>query len=164
MTTSATTVSISFGIETNNAEAGPSTLPIDIQPFPPMQITTEAEVGRAPFEAVHSNVSIVSSHPSGGTVTVLPQEHKQVFENLDITTGYSDTKLVVNSDQKYIYTQSTVAPILPKITEKISVTVSGGPLGNVQTLPQRWEATEVNIISHGESPALDFLGTGGQVT
>jgi len=63
VTTSATTVSVSFGIETNNAEAGPSTLPIDIQPFPPMQIITEAEVGRAPFEAVLSNVSIVSSHP-----------------------------------------------------------------------------------------------------
>ena len=164
MTISATTVSISFGIETNNAEAGPSTLPIDIQPFPPMQIFTEAEVGRAPFEAVHSNVSIVSSHPSGGTVTALPQEHKQVFENLGITTGYSDTKLIINADKKYIYTQSTVAPNLPKITEKISIGVSGGPLGTVQVLPQRWEATEVNIISQGQSPALDFLGTGGQVT
>ena len=164
MTTSATTVSVSFGIETNNAEAGPSTLPIDIQPFPPMQIITEAEVGRAPFESVHSNVSIVTSHPNGGTVTALPQEHKQVFENLDITTGYFDSKLIINDDQKYIYTQSNVAPILPKITEKISINISGGPLGTVQTLPQRWKATEVNIISHGQAPALDFLGTGGQVT
>lgn len=164
MTTSATTVSVSFGIETNNAEAGPSTLPIDIQPFPPIQISIEAEEGRSPFESVHSNVSIVSSHPNGGTVTALPQEHKQVFENLDITTGYFDSKLIINDDQKYIYTQSNVAPILPKITEKISINISGGPLGTVQTLPQRWEATEVHIISHGESPALDFLGTGGQVT
>ena len=141
MTTSATTVSISFGIETNNAEAGPSTLPIDIQPFPPIQISIDAEAGRAPFEAVHSNVNIVSSHPSGGTVTALPQEHKQVFENLDITTGYSDSKLVINTNQKYIYTQPTTS-----------------------TIPIEWEATEVHIISHGESPALDFLGTGGQVT
>ena len=141
MTTSATTVSISFGIETNNAEAGPSTLPIDIQPFPPIQISIEAEAGREPFEAVHSNVNIVSSHPSGGTVTALPQEHKQVFENLDITTGYSDSKLVINTNQKYIYTQPTTS-----------------------TIPIEWEATEVHIISHGESPALDFLGTGGQVT
>ena len=139
MTTSATTVSVSFGIETNNAEAGPSTLPIDIQPFPPIQITTEAEVGRAPFEAVHSNVSIVSSHSSGGTVTTLPQRH--IFEDLDITTGYFDSKLVINTDQKYIYTQPTTS-----------------------TIPIEWEATEVNIISHGQSPALDFLGTGGQVT
>ena len=44
MTTSATTVSISFGIETNNAEAGPSTLPIDIQPFPPIQISIDAQL------------------------------------------------------------------------------------------------------------------------
>ena len=139
MTISATTVSVSFGIETNNAEAGPSTLPIDIQPFPPIQITTEAESGRLPFEAVHSNVSIVSSHPSGGTVTTLPQRH--IFENLDITTGYFDSKLVINTDQKYIYTQPTTS-----------------------TIPIEWEATEVNIISHGQSPALDFLGTGGQVT
>lgn len=139
MTTSATTVSVSFGIETNNAEAGPSTLPIDIQPFPPIQISIEAEEGRSPFESVHSNVSIVSSHPSGGTVTALPQRH--IFEDLDITTGYFDSKLVINTNQKYIYTQPTTS-----------------------TIPIEWEANVVNIISHGQSPALDFLGTGGQVT
>ena len=201
MTTSATIVSTSFGVETNNAEAGPSTLPQDIQALPPIQITVAAGSGRAPFSAVHSNTSIVSSHPSGGTVTALPKE--QIFANTniisskdsaggpteifsaqfstyisqsvgrtplidsyssDFTTGFFDLKQTINPDQKYIYTQASSGAKLPDINEKFSITTSGGPLGTVQVLPKRWEPTQLNIVSHGQSPAFDFLGTGGQVT
>jgi len=201
VTTSATIVSTSFGVETNNAEAGPSTLPQDIQALPPIQITVAAGSGRAPFSAVHSNTSIVSSHPSGGTVTALPKE--QIFANTniisskdsaggpteifsaqfstyisqsvgrtplidsyssDFTTGFFDLKQTINPDQKYIYTQASSGAKLPDITEKFSITTSGGPLGTVQVLPKRWEPTQLNIVSHGQSPAFDFLGTGGQAT
>ena len=200
-TTSALTVSISLGIETNNAPAGPATLPQDIQALPPITIETSATTGRVPFDTAHSNTTIVSSHLSGGTVTVLPKEHiftntdivsskdssnlaNEIFAaqfstyisqtvgrtpvnqsySADIVTGFSDVKLTINPDQKYIYTQAISGAILPKITEKFLITTAGGPLGTVQALPKSWEATQVFVQSGGDSPAFDFLGTGGQVS
>ena len=121
-----TTVSVSLDILTVNAEAGPDTLPADIQAIEPIAIWTESTVGRVPIDIDMSDTNITSRYAENYSPAIAYGTEKFSTDKIQIPTikDIDPLSLISQSQDLSISTTNTVASTREIPATSLSLNIS----------------------------------------
>ena len=121
-----TTVSVSLDILTVNAEAGPDTLPADIQAIEPIAIWTESTVGRVPIDIDMSDTNITSRYAENYSPVIAYGTEKFSTDKIQIPTikDIDPLSLISQSQDLSISTTNTVASTREIPATSLSLNIS----------------------------------------
>jgi hypothetical protein len=121
-----TTVSVSLDILTVNAEAGPDTLPTDIQAIEPIAIWTESTVGRVPIDIDMSDTNITSRYAENYSPAIAYGTEKFSTDKIQIPIikDIDPLSLISQSQDLSISTTNTVASTREIPATSLSLNIS----------------------------------------
>ena len=163
-----TTVSVSLDILTVNAEAGPETLPSDIQAIEPIAIWTESTEGRVPIDIDMSDINITSRY-SENYSPIIAYGTEKFSTKIQIPTIKSiDPLSLINQTQDLlISTTNAVASTREIPATSFSLNISNAnPTHYTEnltngTMIRLEDKTRIISNNHTNPTATDLLGAAG---
>ena len=164
-----TTVSVSLDILTVNAEAGPDTLPSDIQAIEPIAIWTESTEGRVPIGIDMPDTNITSRYAENYSPAIAYGTEKFSTDKIQIPTikSIDPLSLISQTQDLSISTTNAVASTREIPATSFSLNISNAnPTHYTEnltngTMIRLEDKTRIISNGHTNTTANDLLGAAG---